>query len=603
MRTRGSSKFGRSARRVSVVALAAATVATNSLPSEEVRAQADPLSCPPAFPVEQLRVDQVLHGLTVDQGTTPEPFEAKVLGVIDDGIAPGLPMIIAVTSGDAIDAAGGIWAGISGSPVYLEVDGEPQLVGSVSYGLAAGSPIAGITPAAEIYKLLDGRVAAAAAPQVELTAAIERKIVASGAATAEEVAEGLNRLPIPVGVTGVSSARMRRVSRMIRRTVAGVRVYAAGRAAAVPTANGLVAGGNVAAAVSYGDVTSGGIGTVTAVCGNEALLFGHPFFWNGATQLSAHQASAVVVQPDPIFGSFKVANIGAVVGTVDQDRLTGLHTQLGPVPVTTPIRTSFTAADTGASRTSSTNVVVPEFISTAAAIHVLVNLDRVHDRIGRGVVTLDWSASGTRRGGRTWRFHRREKLADGFDATIVAADKVFVDLESLFSNPFEPITIDRVTVSGTVDPAYSQKQLIRLERRVKGRWETVKRREPLRLVPGREVRLRAVLRAERSPTLTRVPLSLTVPRRVGATGVLTVSAGLPFFFEEEDPTTTRPPRNFDELLANVRRGPTGDTLEAVLQSVRRVPGVGRQRVTRRARETAPMAVFGNLSFEVQFAGG
>ncbi len=600
MRTQGSSRFGPAARRVSVVALAAATVATNSLPSEEVRAQADPLSCPPALPVGELQVDQVLHGLTVDQGTTPERFEAKVLGVIDDGIAPGLPMIVAVTSGDAIEAAGGIWAGISGSPVYLDVDGEPQLVGSVSYGLAAGSPIAGITPAAEIYKLLDGAVDAAA-PRVELTAAIERKIVASGAATAEEVAEGLNRLPIPVGVTGVSSARMRRVSRMIRRTVAGVRVYAAGRAAAVPTANGLVAGGNVAAALSYGDVTSGGIGTVTAVCGDEALLFGHPFFWTGATQLSAHQASAVVVQPDPIFGSFKVANIGAVVGTVDQDRLTGLHTELGPVPVTTPVRTSFTAADTGASRTSATNVVVPEFVSTVAAIHVLVNLDRVHDRIGRGVVTLGWSARGTRRGGRPWRFHRREKLADGFDATIVAADKVFVDLDALFSNPFEPVTIDRVTVSGTVDPAYSQKQLIRLERRVKGRWETVKRREPLRLVPGREVRLRAVLRAERSTTLTRVPLSLTVPRRVGATGVLTVSAGLPLFFEEE-PTPTRPPRNFDELLANVRRGPTGDTLEAVLQSVRRVPGGGRQRVIRRARTTAPMAVFGNLSFEVQFAG-
>ena len=120
-------------------------------PTGRLPAQVDP-SCPAAFPVRRLREGQVLNGLTVDRGTTPAAFTATVIGVLDDGIAPGLDMILAEASSPAIDRAHGIWAGMSGSPVYA-ADG--RLVGSVSYGLTFGaSPIAGITPAAEMRKLL-----------------------------------------------------------------------------------------------------------------------------------------------------------------------------------------------------------------------------------------------------------------------------------------------------------------------------------------------------------------------------------------------------------------------------------------------------------------
>jgi hypothetical protein len=56
-----------------------------------------------------------LHGRA---GTTPEPFTADVLGRITDGIAPGVDMIMADVSSPALTRAGGVWAGMSGSPVY-----------------------------------------------------------------------------------------------------------------------------------------------------------------------------------------------------------------------------------------------------------------------------------------------------------------------------------------------------------------------------------------------------------------------------------------------------------------------------------------------------
>ena len=141
--------------------------------------------------------------------------------MLDDGIAPGLDMILAEASSPAIDRAHGIWAGMSGSPVYA-ADG--RLVGSVSYGLTFGaSPIAGITPAAEMRKLLSGSSAAAAPGETDLTAALENQIVASGAATVQEAASGLTRLPVPVAGSGANPARLRRVTRLVRRTLDGVR--------------------------------------------------------------------------------------------------------------------------------------------------------------------------------------------------------------------------------------------------------------------------------------------------------------------------------------------------------------------------------------------
>jgi hypothetical protein len=598
-----TSKVPRGVRRASTIALAVATIATTTVTGEAalassteglLPAQADP--CPAAFPVEDLTAGQALEGLTVDSGTDPEPFAATVIGVIDDGIASGLDMIIAEASSEAITRAGGIWAGMSGSPVYT-AGGE--LVGAVAYGLAGASPIAGITPATEMQKLLSGGGVTAAAPKVELTDAIEKKIVATGAATAQEAASGLRRLPLPVAVSGTDPARLRLVNRRLNRHLDGVRVYAAGGGTGRAAAVDLVPGGNVAAAVSFGDTTLAGVGTVTAVCGDEALLFGHPLLFNGATTVSANQATAVFVQPDPIFGPFKVANIGGRAGTVDQDRLAGLHVELGgEIPPTTRVHSALTSVETGASRTATTRVVLPEFIPDVALSHVLNNLDRVNDRIGPGVVTLSWGASGTRSDGSAWSFRRRELMADSFDATIFPAFKIADDLFTLFNNPFDEITIDNVTASGTVDPKYAEARLVGLEKLgADGRWQAVSRQTPLRLVAGSEVFLRGVFQPFRSTRQMRVQLSLVVPRLAGSRGSLILRAGSSFGFFGEPPSSDATP-SFDDVLAAIDQAPTGDTLRAELNVSRESP-TGEQASSREARATAPTAIFGNLEFNVR----
>ena len=84
--------------------------------------------------------------------------------------------------------------------------------------------------------------------------------------------------------------------------------------------------------MSYGDITIGGIGTTSLVCDGQAIAFGHPFSWSGRTELGANQGDTLQIVRDPLFGSFKLANITEPVGTVDQDRLAGIRAILDTIP-------------------------------------------------------------------------------------------------------------------------------------------------------------------------------------------------------------------------------------------------------------------------------
>ena len=109
--------------------------------------------------------------------------------------------------------------------------------------------------------------------------------------------------------------------------------YAAGQVSpGAGTADDVVAGGNLAATYSYGDIIFGGVGTATSVCDGKVVGFGHPMDFLGETSLSLHPASALYVQPDSLGAPFKVANFAAPVGTIDEDHLTGITGTFGPTP-------------------------------------------------------------------------------------------------------------------------------------------------------------------------------------------------------------------------------------------------------------------------------
>ena len=138
-----------------------------------------------------------------------------------------------------------------------------------------------------------------------------------------------------------------------------------------PTVDDIVAGGNLAASMAYGDVTIAGVGTVTSVCDDRVVGFGHPAAWAGETTLGLHPADAIHIQDDIIAG-FKVANLGGPVGTITQDRLAGITGDLGELPETADIDVTVTQGDT--SRTGVSHV--PLRLPDPLAIDRVLRTDR-----------------------------------------------------------------------------------------------------------------------------------------------------------------------------------------------------------------------------------
>ena len=89
---------------------------------------------------------------TVFQGTTPEPMQVEILGVLRGARGPGQDMILAQLHGAKPEYTG-VVEGMSGSPVYI----GGKLLGSLSYriGQFTKDPIAGITPIEQMLEVRD----------------------------------------------------------------------------------------------------------------------------------------------------------------------------------------------------------------------------------------------------------------------------------------------------------------------------------------------------------------------------------------------------------------------------------------------------------------
>jgi hypothetical protein len=561
-----------------VVVAAAGAFVASGLPGMASATPVPPLPrCPEAFPVSDLQAGTVATGLTVETGTQPEPFTATVLGVIDDGIAPDVDMIVARTDSPAVQRAGGVWQGMSGSPVYAP---DGRLIGAVSYTLGVPSPVAGITPAADMQALLDrpwsaplaagaaGAAGADAEDDVELPASLEERVVATGAATRAEAAAGLRQLPLPLGVSGINPTRLDEVADRLEQQVPGSLVHAAGAAPVdtpgSPTA--IAPGSNFATAISYGDVTVSGVGTTTVVCpgatGDVALAFGHPLGQLGVTALSVHPASAVHVQTDAVLGPFKVANAGGAAGTLDQDRLAGVRGLLGPVPAAIPVESTLVSSDDGTSRTGTTRVNMQQFLPVVAPDHMLANLDRVFDRIGGGTSEVRWVVTGERASGEPFTLDVGNRYADPADITSVSSTELAEQLALVDANQFEKVSITGVEVTGSISSTYMQHSLDGvLVRQPDGTYGPAPIAAPLQVVAGEPLELRLVLTPYQGGGEVRnVDLSLEVPADAeGALGELLVTGG-------RGASLPQVPASFDDLLAQLEGQAPNNAVTATLNA-------------------------------------
>ena len=477
--------------------------------------------CTETFPLAEVTAGQVVEGLTVDSGVTPESFGGEVIGVLESGIAPGLDMIIMDLDSPAISDAGGIWQGMSGSPVYDATD--HRLIGAVAYGLAYGSSkVAGITP----FEDMDDYLAAAAGRpgRIEVGPTLARRIARESDVTAAEAQQGFRQLRMPLGVSGLSSQRL---ASLKGRPYLSSQTYVVGSAAAsagAPTADDIVAGGNISASLAYGDVTAAGVGTATQVCDGRVVGFGHPMRFSGPATMSLHPADALYVQEDPLGAPFKVANLGDPVGTITDDHLTGITATFGALPDELTVTSDVTSG--ARSREGITHVTVPSSAAEMTFYQLVGNHDRVLDGIIAGTEAQTWTISGTDTHGAPFSAQFSDRYTSAFDITYEAS----FDLPDLvFGISQVPgVTIESVTSEAVVDDSTGRYSVGAVQQYRQGAWVTLGKQQPARVKAGRKLILRALLRGPSG--VVPVATSFTVPRRAqGQKGLVSFVGGNELF--------------------------------------------------------------------------
>jgi hypothetical protein len=520
-----------------------------------VSARAATGDCPTAFPTAEA-VDGVTGtGYTVERGTTADAFTAKIIGRIDDGIAPGIDMIMADLSSPALTRAGGVWAGMSGSPVYTP---DGRLIGSVSYGLASSSPIAGITPAAEMKKLLSATTAnPTAKTQIKVPASAARRIARTGAVTAAAAqTAGFHQLLLPVSISGASRNSTKFLKKMTASANVQIRTNGSRIKAAESAPSEIFPGSNFAAALSYGDVSIAGVGTTTFVCDGQAVAFGHPFFALGNVEYTAHPATSVYVQKDPVWGPFKVANPGGPVGVIDRDRLTGLHTELGARPTGAfPITTSL-VPDGEAPVTGTTTGVYQPYAPDLAALHLQANIVKALGAEAQGSAALTFTINGTA-GGTPFTLVRSDHYTDTYDISYTAADDLWSTMQPLVDQEFKQVKITSVNITGTVDSTIKQYRVTALKMYKNGKW--IPQKGSIATKAGATVYRQLTLTKYRSNQTVIAKLKVKIPAKTqGSSGTLTVSDGWAADISDSEPTS------FSGLLKQIRKYPTNDSVAGTL---------------------------------------
>jgi hypothetical protein len=312
------------------------------------------------------------HFRTVIRGESIESIPVRVLAVTGgptDILDPRSSLVYFEASGATIDRIGGIAQGMSGSPVYVNVNGRDLLVGALAYGDWFSLRGAGLATPIDAMSRVESdhraSVLELSTPILAQGGAKDRVIITgdpeahradheAGAIVARPLAamfiSGINpRSPIHTRLkTQVENHGM---TLLPQATDLGT-----GSERFLTTFRG---GSSLAVLLTRGDMWFGALGTVTYVNGDRLMGFGHSLLGVGDTDYYLSNAWVDGVWPSAIT-PYKFGVPGALRGTLLSDRPAGVYGRVGPLPAEAVIRARATRTDTG--RTATSAVAMPRSV-------------------------------------------------------------------------------------------------------------------------------------------------------------------------------------------------------------------------------------------------
>jgi hypothetical protein len=419
------------------------------------------------YPLEDVRAGQKGVAWTVFAGAEPEEFGLEVLGVLPGFPAPRKSVIIAKLSGAQVERTS-VFAGMSGSPVYI----DGKLVGAIAYAFPfAKEPIAGITPIRQMvemfeqgrqssegrdkmgflrepravsYSQLTGADWKSQLPQGQTNGVSFVAPVATGSPLAALLGQQFAPIATPLVFNGFSPQAVAQFMPQLQAQglmpVAGI----GGSSAITPlgkvTEQTLAPGTSVSVELVRGDYSIAAAGTVTHRDGERVYAFGHPFLSLGSSDMPMSESKVVTVIPNTL-NSFKLSVAGQMVGSVSQDRSTGIYGQLGHapkmIPVTINLHTSRDQVETFRYEVANDEFLTPLLLNMT----VYSTLTSSERSLGDSTVSVRGKVEVK---GQEPILLERRFSAQG--AGISAAGSVAAPIQALLSSGFEGVELGPITL-------------------------------------------------------------------------------------------------------------------------------------------------------------
>ena len=497
-------------------------------------------SLPPFMPLAEIKPGMRGIGRTVIQGQKIEEFTIEVIGILKGGggIIPVKHLVLFRTSGSVIDRSGGTAAGMSGSPLFI----GGKLIGALSAGYLfqpEKRDLALATPIEEMLRVLDlppgspgslwPRTFVANRPIWIGDRLINKVVIAGDFTQAERV--NTARIPgviaftpatFPAAVSGLTARAQRIVERVLGLRQPLLQYLGASTGFKVAPITG---GSSVGILQVRGDIDFGGICTVTLRVGTKLLICGHPWDLLGDV-VYALTASEVITVVRTLEQPFKEANLGDVIGTIDQDRGPAIRGILGKMPRMFPVRVKVTDLDKN-STISKAMQVVPraDLAKLFTLVMTLTAIDLARDQtLGGGTAEVKITLRGK---GLSRALARENTFYSSRDIALASLLDLPDALNFFFYNDFiaiDPVDI-RIEVGLTAKRNTAAIANISVDRRELSPGETLKVRLTLRpfrgqaqsqvidvAIPKDFPRGQAVLKV--SPAGTQIPIEFSPEERM-----------------------------------------------------------------------------------------
>jgi len=427
---------------------------------------------PRFFPLEDLRPGMKGIARTVFSGTEAEDFGVEILGVLPGYPAPRQTAIIARLSGANAERTG-VFAGMSGSPVYI----DNKLVGAIAFAFPfAKEPIAGITPIQQMIDVFERGSAGSTVrpaepravsfaqlaatdwkpnfPKPALNATSLIAPVSAGSPLLPLMGQQMTPIATPLVFSGISQESLQMFAPQL---IAGglLPVSGAGGAAGMtPLAKAnektLTPGTSVSVQLVRGDYSIAAAGTVTFRDGDRIYAFGHPFLGLGAADMPMSETAVVTVIPN-VNNSFKLSVPGAMMGSISQDRASGVFGKLGQAPKMIPVKinlhTSRDRTETYAYEIANDSFLTPLLLN----ITVFNTITSSERALGDSTITIKGAID--IKGQDPIEVDRRFSAAN---SPILAAGSVAGPISSLLGSGFDDVQIQGVNLDiSSTDTKYA----------------------------------------------------------------------------------------------------------------------------------------------------